>query len=103
VPKPTVTANPGVSPPGRVTLISGTGFAPHRQVDIGLKGFGEHAQVKTDGHGEFEVGLVIFRNTPEGPQTVTAQTHNASKTIAADGPLLLAVGSVDDLQLITRH
>lgn len=103
VPKPKITANPGVSPPGRVTMISGAGFAPHRMVDIGLKGFGEHAEVRANGHGEFEVGMVIFRNTPEGPQLVTAQTRGKSKTISATGPLLLAVGSVDILDLVTRH
>jgi Tol biopolymer transport system component len=103
VPKPKITANPGVSPPGRATTIIGSGFAPHRKVDIGLQGFGEHAVIKADGHGAFQVGLVIFRNTPEGPQTVTAHTHAVSKSISASGPLLLAVGSVDILQLVTRH
>jgi hypothetical protein len=103
VPKPTITANPGVTPPGRVTTISGTGFAPGKVVDVTLKGFGESATAKADKHGVFEVGLVIFRNTPEGPQTVLAHTRGVDKSISADEPLLLAVGSVDILSLVTRH
>jgi hypothetical protein len=103
VPKPKILVNPGVMTPGRVTLISGTGFAPHRLVDVTLKGFGEHVTVRADGKGRFDVGLVIFHSTPEGPQTVVAQTHGASKSVGTDSPLLIADGTIDDLGLGTRH
>jgi hypothetical protein len=103
VPKPKILINPGVVAPGRVTQITGTGFAPHRLVDVTLKGFGEHVSVRADGKGRFSVGLVLFHSTPEGPQTVVAQTHDADKSLGTDGPLLVASGTIDDLQLVTRH
>ncbi|MDT4916844.1 MAG: hypothetical protein QOH89_1544, partial [Pseudonocardiales bacterium] len=103
VPKPTILINPGVTPPGRVTTVTGKGFAPNQVVEVTLKGFAEHVKVQADGHGKFSVGLVIFRSTPEGPQTVLAQTQGADPSIGAKNPLLIAVGSVDDLGLLTRH
>jgi len=103
VPKPEILVNPAVIAPGRVTGVSGTGFAPHRLVDITLDGFNDHATVRADGKGNFEVPLVIFRSTPEGPQTVVARTQNADKSIGADTPLLIATGTIDDLGLVTRH
>ena len=103
VPKPKVLVNPGVIAPGRVTQISGTGFAPHRLVDITLDGFPEHVTARADGKGKFQVGLVIFHSTPEGPQKVVAHTHNADPSIGTNSPLLIATGTIDDLQLVTRH
>jgi hypothetical protein len=103
VPKPKILVNPGVVAPGRVTQIDGTGFAPHRLVDVTLKGFGENVTVRANGKGKFSVGLVLFRSTPEGPQTVVAQTEHADKSLGTDSPLLIASGTIDDLQLVTRH
>jgi hypothetical protein len=103
VPKPKVLVNPAVIAPGRVTLISGTGFAPHRLVDVTLDGFSEHVQARADGKGAFEVAMVIFRSTPEGPQTIVGHTHSADKSVGAETPLLIATGTIDDLGLVTRH
>jgi hypothetical protein len=38
-----------------------------------------------------------------GPRTVVVHSHNLSKTIRGEGPLLIALGSVDIIQLVTRH
>jgi hypothetical protein len=103
VPKPKVTVNPGVSPPGRVTIVNGTGFAPNLQVDVALKGSLERATVITDAQGKFEVGLVLFTGTVQGPHFVTGHTHGASATISGKGPLLITLGSVNIPQLVTRH
>jgi hypothetical protein len=103
VPKPTVTVNPGVSPPGRVTIVQGAGFAPNLQVDVALKGSTERATVVTDAQGKFEVGLVLFTGTVQGPHFVTGHTHGESATISAKGPLLITLGSVNIPQLVTRH
>jgi hypothetical protein len=103
VPKPKVEINPGVSPPGRVVIVEGTGFAPNLQVDVRLKGSIETATVTTDANGAFDVGLVLFTGTIQGPHFVTAHTHGESPTIAAKGPLLITLGSVDVPELITRH
>jgi hypothetical protein len=103
VPKPQVLANPGVTIPGRVTSISGTGFAPNKPVTIVLKGGAESATATADSHGAFEVTLVVFRNTPMGPRDVVAHTDGADKSITGTGPLLVSVGSVDLLQLVSRH
>jgi hypothetical protein len=103
VPKPTMTVNPGVSPTGRVVTVSGIGFAPKRLVDIVLKDQNESATVKTDAQGKFSTGLVLFPNGDEGPRTVTAHSHGASATIAAVGPLLIVLGSLDSPTLVMRH
>lgn len=103
VPEPKLLVNPGVIAPGRVTQISGTGFAPRRLVDVTLDGLSEQATARTNGKGEFDVALVIFRNTPEGPRTVVGHTHDANKSVGADSPLLIAAGTIDDLGLVTRH
>jgi hypothetical protein len=103
VPKPTLTVNPGVSPTGRVVTVSGLGFAPKRLVDIVVVDQNESATVKTDAQGKFSTGLVLFPNGDEGPRTVTAHSHGASATIAAEGPLLIVLGSLDSPTLVIRH
>ena len=47
--------------------------------------------------------MVIFKQSTPGPREVSAHTHGKSPTISADGPLLLQLGSIDVLQLVTRH
>jgi hypothetical protein len=103
VPKPKVQANPGVSAPGHVTLVSGTGFAPGRMVDVGLVGSATSATGRADAHGRFTIGLVVLDDVAQGAQFVTGHTHGASPTIAAKGPLLVTLGTVDVPALITRH
>jgi hypothetical protein len=103
VAKPKVLANPGVSPPGRVTTISGTGFAPNLPVDIALIGSSEKATATADAKGAFDVPLVLFPRGSVGPRTVTAQTTGKSPTISAEGPFLIALGSVDSPELGIRH
>jgi hypothetical protein len=34
---------------------------------------------------------------------VVAQTEHADKSLGTDSPLLIASGTIDDLQLVTRH
>jgi hypothetical protein len=85
-------------------IISGTGFAPNRQVDVALQGSPlDRVTVVADAHGAFNVGLVLFAGTPQGPRIVTAHTHDVSSTISAQGPLLISLGSVDLPTLVTRH
>ncbi len=103
VPKPKIVANPSVAVPGRVTIISGTGFAPHRRVDVTLKGSNQSVTVIANGKGKFEVPLVLFRHVSPGPREIRAHTHGKSPTISADGPLLVQLGSVDVFDLVTRH
>jgi hypothetical protein len=38
-----------------------------------------------------------------GPRDVVAHTDGADKSITGTGPLLVSVGSVDLLQLVSRH
>ncbi|MDT4926260.1 MAG: hypothetical protein QOG01_3973 [Pseudonocardiales bacterium] len=103
IPKPTVAANPGVSPPGRVVTLTGTGFAPNRVVDIGIKTQGESAHVKTDALGAFTVGLVLFPSNSTGPRIITAHSNGTGASISANGPLLVVLGSLDSPRLVMRH
>jgi hypothetical protein len=104
--KPTVLANPDVNPPGRVTVIDGTGFAPNHQVDVTFVEFPQPVTVTADAHGDFALSLLVFPHGFQGPATVNAQTHGASTTISAQTPLLIVLGSVDSsntAQTVTRH
>jgi hypothetical protein len=103
VPKPTVAANPGVSPPGRVVTVTGTGFAPNRVVDIGIKMQAESAHVKTNAAGAFTTGLVLFPSNSTGPRIITAHSHGTGASISANGPLLVVLGSLDSPRLVIRH
>jgi hypothetical protein len=86
-----------------VTTISGTGFAPNLPVDIALIGSSEKATATADAKGAFDVPLVLFPRGSVGPRTVTAQTTGKSPTISAEGPFLIALGSVDSPELGIRH
>jgi hypothetical protein len=104
VPKPSVAANPGVSSPGRVVIVMGTGFAPKRVVDIVIKGQPESAHVKTDAQGRFTTGLVVFETGSLGPRVIVGHSHAVSSTISAKTPLLLVLGSLDSpIPLVIRH
>ena len=109
VPKPAIEANPAVSPPGRVTTVTGKGFAPGLTVDVGFAVGAESATGLAKSDGTFTVQLVIFPNRQQGPRTITARSDGTDAgivvdpSVSAEGQLLIALGSVDSPQLGKRH
>ncbi|MCW2656257.1 MAG: hypothetical protein JWR06_450, partial [Jatrophihabitans sp.] len=102
VPKPTLSANPGVAQTGRVTTVSGVGFAPNRAVKVGFKGTAVTIQATADSQGRFSVGLVILARG-EGGRTITAQSQGVDPSIQGDRSFLVVVGTVNDLVIVNRH
>jgi hypothetical protein len=102
---PKIIINPAVSRAGRVTTVTGTGFAPKRTVTIAFsKGSGtESATARTNRHGAFSTSLVIFTNAQVGPRTVHAGIDHVSKTISAEAPLLVVLGTLEEPGLVIRH
>lgn len=103
VPRPEVQSNPTVSSPGRVILVTGSGFAPRRLVDITLAAAGSTASVKADARGRISASMVIFPNITIGPGTIIAHTHNVNATMTAQAPFLVMLGSLESPRLTMRH
>ncbi len=100
--KPKITVNPAVSPVGRVVTVSGTGFAPSQDVDLG---FEKDVEItgKARANGTFDIQLVVLGNGPQGPRTLHAHSTGLDKSIAADTPFLIVLGSVDNTLNGIRH
>jgi hypothetical protein len=92
--KPTVESNPAVSPVRRVVVVTGTGFAPHHDVEIGFDQVGQMT-ARAKGDGTFVAYMVILPNGPQGPRLLFGHSVGFSKTIAADFPFLVVLGSTD--------
>jgi len=102
VAQPTITANPGIAPTGRVTTVNGKGFAPNQIVAVQFKGTPGTTNIIADNTGEFSVGLVILARG-EGGRTITAQSQGVDPSIKGDGPFLVVLGTVNDLVVVNRH
>jgi Tol biopolymer transport system component len=103
VAQPTLLANPGVVAPGRLTAITGAGFAPSRQVDISLAPFGDTTTATSDAKGNVTATLVLYSKVGTGPGIVTGQSHGLDPSVSAKTPLLVGLGSVEGPILVTRH
>jgi hypothetical protein len=98
---PTVESNPAVSPVRRVITVSGTGFAPNHDVEVG---FDNNAQltVTTKADGTFSTQMVVLPNGPQGPRTLFGHSVGYSPTIAADFPFLVVLSSTDPGLVVIR-
>lgn len=103
VPSPTISADPGVSPAGRVTMVTGAGFAPKRTVTLVLSDGPESTTVTTGAKGRFAAALIMFHNTVIGPRILVASVDGASATIIAQAPMLVVLGTVQSPDFKLRH
>lgn len=70
---PTLTLTPPVAPPGQVTTVAGTGFAPGQQVSLSWdRGLGQAGAI-ADSSGRFAVVVVIFPDDVTGLRTLRAR------------------------------
>jgi len=92
--KPKVESNPAVSAVQRVITITGTGFAPSHEVEVG---FDQNVQatVTSAANGTFELQMVVLANGPQGPRTLFGHSTGFDKSIAGDFPFLVVLGSSD--------
>lgn len=97
---PTIQVSPGVTPPGRVVTVTGTGFAPNHPVTITIFGSVELARVTTDVAGGFSQSLLILPKSPIGTRPVTATIDGT--TLQAQRPLLIVTPSVSPSDFVGR-
>ncbi|WP_158885235.1 choice-of-anchor D domain-containing protein [Amycolatopsis anabasis] len=74
---PAIQVNPGLTPPGRVTTVTGTGFPPSRAITVTMPGRPERATARTDAAGTFGTQLVILPKSAPGDRTVLAAVDGA--------------------------
>ena len=103
VPAPSVRFTPSVVPTGRLTSVTGQGFAPRRDVLIRLPDSGETATARTTRHGRFITPLIIFPNGILGHRTVEVRSVHADKSIGVQKPLLVVLGTLQSPTLVIRH
>jgi len=99
-PTPTVIVNPGVVASGRVTTISGQGFAPNSTVTLKIPNLGDLTATTTPA-GTFEAALLVFLHSAMGPREVQATL--AGTTLKATAPLLVVGGTYQAPDFLNRR
>jgi hypothetical protein len=88
---PALQVNPGVVPSGRVTSITGVGFAPNHPVVLTIDGLPGTLTATTLADGTFSIPFIVFPHSTTGTHTVTATVPGT--TLKATGPVLITLGS----------
>ncbi|TDV46172.1 choice-of-anchor D domain-containing protein [Actinophytocola oryzae] len=97
---PTIQVVPGVTQPGRVVTVGGTGFAPNKPVTITITGSTETAKAVADATGAFSQGLLILPKSTIGNRPVIATIDGTA--IKAERPLLIVTPSVTASDFVVR-
>jgi Tol biopolymer transport system component len=102
--RPTLTVNPGIGPPGFVTLAEGTGFPPGATVTLAWRpGISENLIVTVDGAGRFRTQVLVFYKDQLGPRRLVAvrRTGTAFGQVGAD--FLVVPGSLQPPKFAGRR
>lgn len=102
-PKPAVEVSPGVSPPGRALTVTGTGYAPGKQVTIRMTGLVETATAVPDDTGLFRATLLVLPKTAIGTYPVVATIDDTEPPISAAKPVLIVAPSVSPADFVIRN
>jgi hypothetical protein len=97
---PNIEVSPGVTPPARVVMVTGTGFAPNQLVTITLTGGVEKETVQANGTGAFTKSLLVLPKSSVGSRPVVATIDGT--TISAARPLLVVTPSVSPAEFVGR-
>jgi hypothetical protein len=97
---PNIEVSPGVTPPARVVMVTGTGFAPNQLVTITLTGGVEKETVQANGTGAFTKSLLVLPKSSVGSRPVVATINGT--TISAARPLLVVTPSVSPAEFVGR-
>ncbi|MGW5050219.1 choice-of-anchor D domain-containing protein [Actinokineospora sp. NPDC004072] len=100
--QPVIKVNPGVSRPGRVIGVSGTGFPAHVPVTVGYLESVETATVVTSNEGTFSVALLVFPKASIGSRTVAATVAGVAPEFIEPGRLLVVYPSMSPPEFLTR-
>jgi hypothetical protein len=97
---PTIQIVPGVTRPGRVVTVGGTGFAPNKPVTITVTGSIETAKAVADATGVFTTGLLIMPKSSIGTRPVVATIDGTN--LKAERPLLIVTPTVAAADFVIR-
>ena len=99
---PALVVNPGVTRPGRVVTVSGTGFPASTEVIVGYEESIESAKVTTSNEGAFSVPLLVFPKASIGQRTVKATVTGLAPGIVKPGRLLVVYPTMSPPEFLTR-
>ncbi|MFC7616668.1 choice-of-anchor D domain-containing protein [Actinokineospora soli] len=99
---PALVVNPGVSRPGRVVTVSGTGFPASAEVVVGYQESIESAKVTTSNEGTFSVSLLVFPKASIGQRTVKATVAGLAADVVPPGRLLVVYPTMSPPEFLTR-
>jgi hypothetical protein len=99
-PVPTVVVNPGVVAGGRITTVSGTGFAPNHAVVLAVPGLGDYTAT-AGADGSFAQTIMVFLHAAQGGRTLAATLPGT--TVQATAPFLVVQGTFQAPDFIDRR
>lgn len=97
---PTLQVVPGVSQPGRVLTVTGTGFAPNKPVTLKLMGSIEVTTTVASATGDFTQGLLVLPKSPIGNRPLVATIDGTN--LQAQKPVLIVTPTVTPSDFVVR-
>lgn len=99
--QPTIEVNPGVTPPSRVTTVSGRDFPPGKNVTVTFRTAVGSATATVAPDGTFRAPLLIFpKATPENRRVVA--TVDGFPALFAEGQVLVVFPTVSPADFVVR-
>lgn len=100
-PTPEIVVSPAVTQPGRVVTVTGTGFAPGRQVVASAAQAVQTSPVSTAADGTFRSALLVLPKATVGTRTVVA-TVTVFPEVNAEQSLLVVTPTVGPAEFVVR-
>jgi WD40-like Beta Propeller Repeat len=100
-PAPEIVVSPAVTPPNRVVTVTGTGFAPNRQVLASAPLAIQTNPVTVAVDGTFRAALLVLPKAAIGNRTVVAKV-TVFPEINAEKPLLVVTPTVGPAEFVVR-
>lgn len=100
---PKITASPPVSSPGRLTVVSGTGFVPGQRVELTFPGHVERTTTTARPDGSFTVSMLLFSGSMAGPRTLRANSLSINTAAQAETRFLVTSGRMAPPGFIWRR
>jgi hypothetical protein len=98
---PAIEVNPGVTPPGRVTTVSGKDFPPGKTVTVTFRTAVGSSTVTVGSDGTFRASLLVFHKaTPENRRI--AATVDGLPALFAEDDLLVVFPTVSPADFVVR-
>lgn len=100
-PAPEIAVSPAVTPPGRVVTVTGTGFAPNRQVVVSAELAIQTDPVVAKADGTFTAALLVLPKAAIGGRAVVAKV-TVFPEVNGEKPLLVVTPTVGPAEFVVR-